>query len=61
MKKKKKRLLDFENAQLPGTWNEETIKELKEYHPPEGTGTAHDDEPNPYYFWRGSRLPGWFE
>ena len=61
MKKKKKSLLDFENEQFPGTWTEETIKELQEYKPPEGTGTSHDNKPNPYYFWRGSRIPQWFE
>lgn len=26
-------LLEFENKQFPGLWNEETIKELKEHKP----------------------------
>lgn len=54
-------LLEFENIRFPDTWNDKTIKELMEYEPPEGTGTAIDSEPNPYYFWRGSRIPCWFE
>ena len=36
-KKKNKNLLESENEQFPGLWNEETIKELKEYEAPEGT------------------------
>jgi len=46
-------LLEFENQLFKDLWNEETIKELKEHEPPEGTGTI---EPRQYECYAGSYL-----
>ena len=49
-------LLEFENQQFPGTWTEETIKELQEHEPPEGTGTPLGSEPPRYECYYGKYL-----
>ena len=52
-------LFDFENQQFGEVWNEETIKELKDFEPVGGTPLR--SEPLEYYCWYGKRLPQWFE
>lgn len=54
-------LFEYENSIFGDLWNEETIKELQQYKPPEGTGTPLNEEPDPYYCWQGTRIPCWFE
>lgn len=54
-------LFEYENQQFPGTWTDETIKELREYEPPKCTGTPLNEEPDCFYCWRGTRIPKWFE
>lgn len=55
-------LFEYENSIFGDLWNEETIKELQQYKPPEGTtGTPLNEEPAPYYCWQGTRIPCWFE
>lgn len=65
-------LLEFENQQFGDLWNEQTIKELKEYQPPKKENDVmfpdvdrsderfemHQDE---FHCMRGWKFPQWFE
>lgn len=68
-------LFEFENQQFPGTWTEETRKEVRKSKPPERkerteeemfpdvdrTDPNWEDTPDEYYCWYGRRIPCWFE
>ena len=52
---------EFENKRFKGTWTKETIEELQNTEPNKDSGTPLGEEQAPYYCWRGTRLPQWFE
>lgn len=68
-------LLEFENTQFSGLWNEETIKELEEYEPLKRREYTEkemfpdvnrcdegwENVPDEYYCWLGWRIPQWFK
>lgn len=42
-------LIDYENQMYGDLWNEKTLKELKEYEPPENTGTIEQQQYECYF------------
>lgn len=54
-------LFEFENERFGNVWDANTIEEIRKSEPQEGSGTPLGSEPAPYYCWRGSRIPQWFE